>query len=129
VARKKDPYTQMASGFAEVAPCVGCGYCCSKVLCMLAYQKHFSEGVTSPPCPELRHHDGRYWCGIIEDAPEGQKIQYMEALGIGAGCSSSMFNTVRDSQIAKMGEKNAKTQETPDSKGMEKGDKREDSKR
>jgi len=82
-------------------------YCCSKVLCLLAYSKHGPK----PPCPELRYHDDRYWCGILEDAPKAAKIQYMESLAIGAGCSSSMCNTVRDLQIAKM-----KKKETTDGK-------------
>jgi len=82
----------------QIAPCVGCSFCCSQALCAIGNAKH---GVR-PPCPELRHHDGRYWCGIIEDAPEHSRAQYMEVMAIGAGCSSSMFNTMRDAQIASM---------------------------
>lgn len=55
-----------------------------------------------PPCKALRHHDGRYWCGIIEDALEGEQARLIEELAVGTGCSSPLFNTDRDAQIAEL---------------------------
>ena len=81
--------------------CVGCGYCCSKVICLVGFQKHGPKN----PCPELREHDGRFWCGLIEDAKGIEREELMDQLAIGAGCSSTMFNTIRDSRIANMKEK------------------------
>ena len=97
--------------------CVGCGYCCSKVVCIIGYQKFGGH----PPCPALREHDGRFWCGLVEDAKGMEKEDLIAELAIGAGCSSSMLNTVRDSQIAKMEKKDEKSY---DSKGMEEDNKR-----
>lgn len=70
--------------------CVGCGYCCKKIQCIVSYSKYG----TQEKCPDLREHDGRYWCGIIEDATEAELVQYTGALHIGEGCSSNL-NTDR----------------------------------
>ena len=61
--------------------CVGCGWCCKKVQCIVSYMKYGKKDV----CPDLRQHDGRYWCGIFEDASEGARVQYNDALSIGIG--------------------------------------------
>jgi hypothetical protein len=66
--------------------CVGCGYCCKTVQCLLSYRKFCIQ----KRCPALRFHDGRYWCGLVEDATDLEKVQYITALHIGAGCSSDM---------------------------------------
>ena len=80
-------------------PCVGCGYCCTESPCGFAIQAYGSAWTS--PCPLLVDRDNRKWCNLVLDA----KGQYREAiiadLAIGAGCSSSMFNSVRDAQIAK----------------------------
>lgn len=80
----------------RVAPCVGCGYCCQKVLCFLGVSKY---GSRAGPCPALVCKDGRYWCGIIMEAAEPEKSRYKDWLAIGGGCSSSLFNTQRDAMI------------------------------
>lgn len=78
-------------------PCVGCGYCCKKAPCFLS-QRTFGDQKAGE-CPALRYHDGRYWCGLVEDGDETVKRE----LAIGAGCSSALFNTVRDDQIRRQG--------------------------
>lgn len=91
-------------------------YCCSKVVCILGFQKYGPN----PPCPALVEHDGRFWCGLVENAKGMEKEELIAELAIDAGCTSTMFNTVRDSQIAKMKEKeDGKTQETADPNRLE----------
>lgn len=48
------------------------------------------------PCPELVHHDGRYWCGILEKATGPERKRLTKELAIGAGCCSPLFNRDRD---------------------------------
>ena len=100
---KSDPVSRMVGRLIErTSHCVGCGYCCSKVVCILGFERFGPN----PPCPALKEHDGRFWCGIVEQATGMEKEELIDQLAIGAGCTSTMFNTVRDSQIAKMKEKN-----------------------
>ena len=49
-------------------PCVGCGYCCTKAPCVLAAR--IFETRDWQGCPALRFHDGRHWCGLVEDAED-----------------------------------------------------------
>jgi len=80
--------------------CVGCGYCCKKAPCAIAVELFRLR--PQDHCPALVHHDGRYWCSLVENAkPEDQK-RIKEDMAIGAGCSSSLLNTVRDDQVKKM---------------------------
>jgi hypothetical protein len=74
-------------------PCVGCGYCCHKRPCGLAISRMKPE---EEHCPFPTYHDGRWWCGLIEQAatPE-EREELMQALYIGVGCSSSLFNQDR----------------------------------
>lgn len=74
------------------APCNGCGRCCEEQLCDMALQildDANNETVTGPPCPFLKYHDGRSWCGVIEEA-DRQNVAfggYMKwRLGIGTFC-------------------------------------------
>lgn len=72
--------------------CVGCGHCCNTAIC-IAGQAHF--GVSPhPPCPGLVKVGVQYRCTIAE--------RYSEEMAIGAGCSSTLFNTVRDEMIERL---------------------------
>ena len=68
-------------------PCVGCGFCCRKTPCELAYRIH-GGGLTR--CPELTYHDGRWWCSAVERAVGPLADEYREGLYIGAGCCSAL---------------------------------------
>ena len=71
----------------EFPACLGCGYCCKKAPCSLAMSKHGAVA----PCPSLRFHDGRYWCGEVEDAKTEKERNFIVGnLYIGAGCCSSL---------------------------------------
>ena len=70
--------------------CVGCGYCCKKVQCFISHAKYGLKD----ECPDLREHDGRFWCGVYEDAGELERVQYDDALAMNEGCTSNM-NTDR----------------------------------
>ena len=72
-----------------IKPCIGCGYCCS-MPCSMA---HFKGMVVDNKCTALYWNelDERHWCGLVEGDPSlGFHI------AIGAGCSSTMFNTWRE---------------------------------
>ena len=75
--------------------CVGCGYCCSKAPCGLGY----SLGATEAPCKFLVEAEGRKWCQLVLSVPEDKADHLKNILAIGAGCSSTLFNDVRDAQI------------------------------
>jgi len=68
-------------------PCVGCGYCCIKVMCWIGLSKHgFNER-----CPALTWSDSneRYYCKLAQE-----DATIADNLHIGAGCSSDL-NTWR----------------------------------
>ncbi len=72
--------------------CIGCGKCCEKDLCVFGAlvegfgYKEFPKRERKP-CPYLRQHDGRSWCGIYEDMDSHYKPQMARALLIGEGCT------------------------------------------
>ena len=69
------------------ARCNGCGDCCVQEVCGLGIEV-LGESAQAP-CPLLRQHDGRFWCGVIEEA---ERVDVAFAghmkwrLGIGNGC-------------------------------------------
>lgn len=68
-------------------PCVGCGYCCLKVMCWIGLRKYGFE----KRCPALTWSDtsNRYYCKLAkEDAT------IADDLSVGDGCSSNL-NTWR----------------------------------
>jgi hypothetical protein len=79
-------------------PCLGSGTCCREAVCMEGQRVgHGPHG----PCPELREHDGRSWCGLVEDAT-GQELERLrESLAIGAGCCMTL-NEQRDELVLKL---------------------------
>ena len=78
-------------------PCVQCGFCCTLGPCEVAIKKYGNDWKS--PCPSLRPAEGgRQLCGEI--------IDHGEYLGIfmghiGSGCSSSLFNEMRDNILRK----------------------------
>ena len=84
-----------------IVHCEGCGYCCKKGPCSLYWHTKTAEDRGLAPwlagegCPHLVW-DGeanRYWCGVILLAPGVQELK--DVIAIGAGCSSSLFNSER----------------------------------
>lgn len=68
------------------APCNGCGWCCQQEVCGMALE---IDGGLEAPCPFLRSHDGRFWCGVIEQAANVDVAfagHLAWRLGIGVGC-------------------------------------------
>jgi Fe-S-cluster-containing dehydrogenase component len=88
----------------EYPKCLGCGYCCKQVQCAVSFMQFGAQD----ECPALRFHDGRHWCGIIEDASEGENVQYIAALCIGAGCTSNL-NSERQKYAASQAKKAKKS--------------------
>lgn len=72
--------------------CVRCGYCCQKATCAMGYEYgakddwlcKFLDGDTP----------GFYRCLLVVNNPD-----LKEALSIGEGCSSPMFNTQREQAL------------------------------
>ena len=66
--------------------CVGCGYCCMKVLCFQAFEKYnFIRG----RCPELYWNGEMYRCKAIEESET-----FALLLSEGEGCCANL-NTWR----------------------------------
>lgn len=82
LANKPLPTTEM-----RFIPCVGCGYCCLKVMCDLGRDLH---GKLEERCPWLDWNGERYLCAL------GQDPKAVEALAMGEGCSSSLNTWRRD---------------------------------
>lgn len=67
-------------------PCNGCGWCCREEVCGLALEIH--AGVKAP-CPFISEHDGRTWCGVVEEASKRNEMFGAHLgwrLGFGRGC-------------------------------------------
>jgi hypothetical protein len=74
---------------SEFPPCVGCGYCCLKVRCvvsMAVYPDLEAEG----RCPALVWDGKRYLCDLARN------LQYYMAIHAGEGCCSSLNNWRQD---------------------------------
>jgi hypothetical protein len=59
--------------------CVGCGYCCTEVICRTGamFYGHYSN-----PCPALTWNGLRYVCSLYLSDPE----RYHQFIAIGDGC-------------------------------------------
>jgi Fe-S-cluster-containing dehydrogenase component len=69
-------------------PCLGCGFCCIKIPCGVAYLNHGSE---IKECPDLYWDGKRYKCKFADQSEKNKKILY-----IGEGCCAGL-NTWRKS--------------------------------
>jgi len=90
-----------------MAECVGCGYECRKVPCGYSQNQMNKEGKTWNPktgCPYLRQVGIQWRCGLyIDGTPELKaEMASIYGVGIGAGCSASLFNSVRDEMISRL---------------------------
>lgn len=75
-------------------PCVGCGFCCNKAPCALASSLGLAK---DGKCKELLWASGRYWCGLMLDAPkvdDRDENWYKRHLCAGEGCCSPL-NSIR----------------------------------
>lgn len=70
-------------------------------MCAYGRAKH---GLVPGPCPSLVEIDKNKLCGIFLDGDEELRRNMTLNMGIGAGCSSSLFNTVREAQIKRLRE-------------------------
>lgn len=73
--------------------CIGCGYCCAKTQCVAGIDKF---GTSHQPCLGLVWDEeaGRHWCRLGLGSDQSAFF-YRQALYMGAGCSSAMFNEWR----------------------------------
>lgn len=73
--------------------CIGCGYCCSKVICPdgVSYHKITDTSMYSV-CPSLIWDESkqRHMCKLIQMPDGALKERYKVSLAIGAGCCSGM---------------------------------------
>jgi hypothetical protein len=74
----------------ETRPCVGCGYCCKKAVCVGG----LAHGSSNESCDFLIFKDGRYWCRLalelMESGDEDERAKVLFDLGIGVGCCSPL---------------------------------------
>lgn len=91
---RKEFLGEMAKALTDTQ-CVGCGYCCRTAPCGLAWLT-FSPAIKTGvwKCPALRWDGKRYLCRLCE-GEDAQSKKNREALAIGAGCSSTLFNQDR----------------------------------
>jgi len=91
---------------APIHPCVGCGYCCQKVQCVAGQSIYGldEKGV----CAGLKWDEQaeQYRCSLILETTGKANEAARTGLAIGAGCSSSLFNTQRDQQVVRLRRKN-----------------------
>lgn len=67
-----------------VRPCVGCGYCCRKSPCVLAYITYGIVTREDNRCLALKWDGSRYWCELCRDPEKGEDRR--KGLAIGDGC-------------------------------------------
>lgn len=76
--------------------CVGCGYCCIKVVCGLGQMFY----VTPPDgkCPGLvwDEEKKRYWCKLVLDTEATGDRSISSELSIGEGCCCGLNTWRRD---------------------------------
>jgi hypothetical protein len=79
---------------------VGCGYCCKKAQCVAGASIY---GLKDGVCTGLKWNEKeqRYYCLLILETTGQANRAARQGLAIGAGCSSSMFNTYREETIAR----------------------------
>jgi hypothetical protein len=90
-----------------MADCVGCGFECRRGPCGYGSHKMQEEGKTWDPkigCPYLRQVGIQWRCGIYLDAgPELKaEMEGVTGIGVGAGCSASLFNSDREKMILRL---------------------------
>ena len=88
-----------------MAECVNCGYCCTKAPCV--YGQHRYHCKRGFPCPGLTADN---LCEVYLEGDEGlrEEMEGIMGVGIGAGCCSPMFNTMREAALKKRAKKNPK---------------------
>ena len=88
-----------------MSACVGCGFECRRAPCGFSNYQMREDELTwdkTKGCPYLRQVGIQWRCGMYLDAgPELRKTMEIE-MGIGAGCSSSLFNTERELMIRRL---------------------------
>lgn len=88
--------------FDHELACVGCGYCCQKVLCGWGRMYHEDTGGAGP-CPELvQNKNGMYRCGLYRRVSAKRRVEMKRDLAIGTECCSPLFNDQREAMIRKL---------------------------
>lgn len=67
------------------SPCNGCGYCCAAEQCLISLELF---GPVGAPCPAMQFADGRFYCGVLREAPPTVQPTIAFLLGIGHGCDA-----------------------------------------
>lgn len=83
-----------------MADCVGCGFCCRTAICVFGQMNGtHSKGDT---CQFLAKVGDQWRCRLYLEAPEPLRKDMEISMGMGAGCSSSFFNTEREAVLKKL---------------------------
>lgn len=65
--------------------CNGCGYCCLNEQCLISRELFGKE---PGPCRALQFEGGRYYCGVVREAPAELQPTIAFLLGLGMGCDA-----------------------------------------
>lgn len=90
-----------------MADCVGCGYECRRGPCGYSWHYMTKDGLKwneKTGCPYLRQVGIQWRCGIYLDASPELKAEMegVSGIGVGAGCSASLFNSDREAMILRL---------------------------
>ena len=65
--------------------CNGCGYCCAAEQCLISLELF---GKVGAPCPAMQFEGGRFYCGVLREAPPSLQPTIAFLLGAGMGCDA-----------------------------------------
>lgn len=85
--------------------CVGCGFECRRGPCGFSAHQMREDGLTwdaKKGCPYLRQVGIQWRCGLYIDGSPELRVAMEETMGIGAGCSATLFNSVREEMIRRL---------------------------
>ena len=88
-----------------VAQCVGCGFECRRGPCGFGGEQMYREGKAwdkKVGCPYLRQVGIQWRCGMYIDGSPELREAMEQVMGIGAGCSASLFNSDREAMILRL---------------------------
>ncbi len=69
--------------------CIGCGFCCSTVMCRIGTMLY---GNYTNPCPALKKLNSKFVCSLYLNDP----LRYEDVLEIGQGCCFPASNRRRE---------------------------------
>lgn len=85
--------------------CVGCGFECRRGPCGFSNYQMQEDGLTwdrKVGCPYLRQVGIQWRCGMYIDGSPELRSAMEQVMGIGEGCSATLFNSDREAMIRRL---------------------------